>query len=60
MRTFIVKMAAGWENVEVKVLLEIRGDEKIPSQLDRIPRNQTIYQKVAASIVELVYDQSWL
>ena len=43
---------AGWSNDETKALLGIWGASEVQSQLDRVVRNRTIYEKVAPQLRE--------
>ena len=39
-----------WNDAEIAALLDIWWDDKIQSQLDRVYRNDSLFQKIAAAV----------
>ena len=52
-------MAAGWSASATRALISVWGEQDIQKQLDRVVRNQVVYEKVAASLLELGYEFTW-
>ena len=52
-------MAAGWSLEETKALIDIWGAAGLQSQLDGVARNRSVYEKIAASLVDSGFDRTW-
>lgn len=53
------KMATGWSSEKTKALIEIWGEEEIQRALDRVARNEVVYQKVATALRTLGHSKNW-
>ena len=47
-----------WNDAEIAVLLDIKGDNKIQSQLNGAYRNNLVFQKIAASLASCGFERS--
>ena len=52
-------MAGEWTTAETRALLGVWGAADVQSQLDRVVRNKTIYERIAKDLQALGYNRTW-
>ena len=52
-------MVVEWTTAETQALLGVWGAANVQSQLDRVVRNKTIYEKIAKDLQALGYNRTW-